>query len=366
MSGDPHFKSIGLRVKSAGAPDEAQLAKIRQYTLADLPAEKLYVRQFVVAHNAIDRDNECFPSDVLTAFAQTLPGKGLHIKHPLGWDGDTGPGKGRWFDAQVVRMSHDEARALLRTPDLKWPPGEADAALLMGSAFLAVTAGNADLRDEIDAGIAGDVSIGFNAKWPTPVVDADGHELTTRKWGMPAEALEASLVWLGAQPGARAVKAAKQPPENRNVNVEEKLAKATARTEELETQLAASQKSAARLDAARKALGDDAHLLDTDEVLVETVKAAKAHREQLVDTIVAGERAHGLCGDDEEAVKAAKAIYAGEKLPRLEQLAKHWADRTPTGGKMAPSDPNTNRGKSAPSDVLSTNPAFGGAAAAQA
>ncbi|MGH8083865.1 MAG: hypothetical protein ACREPV_01135 [Lysobacter sp.] len=366
MSGTAHFKSLGLRVKSAGAPDEAQLAKIHAYTLVDLPPEKLYARTFVVAHNAIDRDNEVFGSDVLTAFAQTLPGKGLHIKHPLGWDGDTGPGKGRWFDAQVERMSHDEARKLLRAPDLQWPPGEADAALLMGSAFLAVTSGNADLRDEIDAGIAGDVSIGFNAKWPTPIVDADGHELTTRKWSLPAEALEGSLVWLGAQPGARAVKAAKTNPENTNVTLEEQLKAANTRIGELESQLSESQKTANRMTAARKAVGDDAHLLESDDTLVETVAAAKAHRQSLIDDIVAGERAVGLCGDDDEAVKAASAIYAGEKLPRLESLAKHWRERTPTGSKVAPSDPNANKNKGAATDAFSTNPAFGGKAVATA
>lgn len=354
-----------LRVKSAGVPDEAQLEKIHGYTLADLPAEKLYVRTFVVAHNAIDRDNECFPVDVLSAFAASLPGKGLHIRHPTEWDGDTGPGKGRWFDAEVVRMSHDEARTLMRAPDLRWPPGEPDAALLMGSAFLAVTAGNADLRDEIDAGIAGDVSIGFTAAWPEPVKDAANNELTTRQWGLPAEALEGSLVWLGAQPGARAVKSAK-PPERNTVTIEEQLKAANTRIADLESQVAASQKSAGSFKSLREAAGDDAHFLDSSAKLTDAIKAAKQFRGELIDQIVAGERAVGVCGDDDESVAAAKAIYAGHPLDALVAQAKHWSARTTTGGKMAGGDPNNRTTTAAPTDAISTNPAFGGMPVAQA
>ncbi len=364
MSVVAHHKSVGsLRLKSAGNPTDEQLAKIHQFTLKDLSADELYVRTFVMAHNAIDRDNECFGADVLQAFAETLPGKGLHLKHPLGWDGDTGPGIGRWFDATVERMSHDEARKLLREPRLQWPPGEDQAVLLMGSAYLVKTAGNADRRAEIDGGVCGDASIGFTAKSPEPVIDPDGHELTTRKWGLPAEALEGSLVWLGAQPGARAVKSAK-PPESNDVNLEEQLKAAKTRTSELEGELAESKKTADRLAAARKALGDDAHILDSDEVLTDTVKAAKAHRESLIETIVAGERANGLCGDSEEEVSAAKAIYAGEKLPRLQQLAKHWEGRLPSGGRVQPTDPNAIKTAGDTPDAFAINPAFGGKAAA--
>ena len=41
-------KTLALHIKSAGDPSADQLAAIRRYTLADLPAEKLYVRTFVV------------------------------------------------------------------------------------------------------------------------------------------------------------------------------------------------------------------------------------------------------------------------------------------------------------------------------
>lgn len=344
MSGQVRHKSLSLRVKSAGAPSDAQLSAISGYTLAEVPAEKLYVRTFIVAHNAIDRDKECFDEALLADFARTLPGKGLFIKHPSGWDGDSGPGKGRWFAASLERMSLDEARKLLREPSLQWPPGIETAVLMQADVYMVRTASNADLQDEIDAGIVGDVSIGFNAKDYERVVDTNGVELNAWRLTGPGEALEASLVWLGAQPGARAIKGAKQSPEIDDVTLQEQYDALKAEYEKTKSALAAAQPSHDVVLAARTALGADAALIDTPALLASTIKAGKSHREALVDQIIAGERHAGLLGDDPELVAAAKAIHMGDTLERLEAHAKHYGTRMPAGGKMTPSDPNALKG----------------------
>lgn len=343
-------KQLTLRVKSAGTPTEAQLAAIREYTLADMPAESLYVRTFALAHNAIDRDNEAFDTSLLADFARTLPGKGLFIKHPAGWDGDSGPGEGRFFEAELQHMSLDDARTLLRSPALQWPPGVTTATVLMAGAYLVRTDGNKDLLAKIDAGIASDVSIGFTAKRGENHLDEQGREMQSRSLTSPGEALEGSLVWLGAQPGARAVKGAPRNPDeeptvdkvDKNLYDDAVTAKAAAEQQatELRTQLDAAQPSHAIVTGLRSALGDNAHLVDKPELLADAVKAANAHRDTLIDDIIAGERAAGLCGDDDEAVAAAKAIYAGHPVDKLEALAKHWRERTPKGAHLPPGDPS--------------------------
>lgn len=338
MSGARH-KTLALRIKSAGVPSADQLSNIHNLTLAEFPADQLYVRTFALAHNAIDRDDEVFDESLLADFARTLPGKGLFIKHPSGWDGDSGPGKGRWFEAEVVRMGLDEARTLLRTPTLQWPPGVNTAAILMAGAYLVRTDSNKDLLTEIDAGIVSDVSIGFNAKNGGHILDEAGREMQSRRLTSPGEALEGSLVWLGAQPGARAIKAAKPTPEN-EVEIKELFDAEKAKNVTLQASLDAAQPSHAIVLKAREALGEHAHLLDKPELLGETAKAAAAYRASLIDDVIAGERAAGLCGDSEEEVTTAKSFFAGSTIGALEQRAKAARERAGKAGNVTPSNPN--------------------------
>ncbi|WP_310235430.1 hypothetical protein [Luteimonas terrae] len=340
------------------------MTAIAQYTLAEIPAEKLYVRTFALAHNGIDRDNECFDEALLADFARTLPGKGLFIKHPTGWDGDSGPGKGRWFGAKLERMSLDEARALLREPGLKFPPGVETGVVLMADAYLVRTTGNADLLDEIDAGVVGDVSIGFTYKDSERVVDVNGIELNIWRLTSPGEASEGSLVWLGAQPGARAIKHANRT-EDRTMPTEEqyqaeKSARTTAETKAtaLQAELDQAKPSHDIVLGLRKALGDNAALIDKPDDLAASVKAAAVYRDELIDTIVKQERQLGLCDDDDESVAAAKAIYAGDPLTRLQGRAKRLEAQATKGGRMPPS--GAHRGQEpAPTGEFAENPAFG-------
>lgn len=357
-------KSLRLCIKDAiGNPSAEQLARIRAYTLAEIKPEQLYVRTYAVAHNAIDRDSEAFSSAILADFARTLPGKGLHLRHPRGFDGDSGPAKGRWFEAEVVRMSFDEARALLREPGMQWLPDETDAAILMAGAYMVRTAGNADLLLEIDAGVAGDVSIGFAGKSPERARDAAGRELNVFRWNGPGTALEASLVWLGAQPGARAIKHV-QPQQQK----QEPAMSANANDEinALKAQVEGATATVVKFNALKQALGDaNAALLDTPTALVALVSAGKEYRASLIDDIVTRERQMGLVGDAPEQVAAAKALHEGESVERLRALAAHYAKGAPAAPAIIGGDPNANKGAAGalPENHPLSNPLITGKAA---
>lgn len=355
-------KAMRACVKSAEASPE-QLVRIRAFTLADIPPEKLYVRTYVVAHNAIDRDGEVFSAPILNDFARTLPGKGLHIKHPNSFGGDNGPAKGRWFEATVERMSFDAARALLREPTMQWSPDETEAALLTASAYQMRTAGNADLLDEIDAGIAGDVSIGFTAKSRDRISDASGRELNVFRINGPGEALEASLVWLGAQPGARAIKHAGQTKDT-DMELREQLDAALAEVARLKALVDANAQSAKQFGALKAALPESADVLDQPLALAALVSAGKSYRDELIDTVVAAERRMGVVGDSDADVAAAKTLHANEPVTRLKALSDHYQKAAPKPA-IAGSDPNPQRpgeGALAKGHILS-NPLFAGSAA---
>jgi len=204
-------KNYAARVarKASTEPSAKELEAINAYTIAPLEAGDVYVMRAYLAHNAIDRDGEAFNQELLDDFARTLPGKGLFIRHPGGFDGDSGPGVGRWFAAKVVQMNQLEAKQLLGVPDLTWPPGvdNGQAFVLEAAAYIPVAEKNAGLLADLRAGIASDVSIGFSASSRREITDGQGHPVAVELLG-PGEALEGSLVWLGAQPGAATHKAA--------------------------------------------------------------------------------------------------------------------------------------------------------------
>lgn len=328
-------------VKAAGVPDETQLAAIRTYTLRDFAPDELVVREFVLAHNAIDRDREVFGEAILGDFARTLPGKGVHIRHPSGWDGDSGPGEGKVYAARVERMSHDAARALLREPDMTWPPDHPDAVLLMASAYYVRTPENEAFLLKLDAGIAGEVSIGFRGGDLERVKGSDGIELNVWRWKAPGTAMEMSHVWLGAQPGARAVKSANRTPDEEPEMSDQELKTLREENAQLKAKADAEAKAATALASLRKALGDDATLLNGDgyDGLVTLVEAGKAYRKSLVEDIVIAERHAGITGDSDDDAKAARDLYSALPTAKLEALAKRYAAQAGKGG-ITGSDPN--------------------------
>lgn len=199
--------SFQTSLKQAGgsASNEA-LAQINQYALEPQTRDSVYVRTAYAGHNAIDRDGDVIDAALLHDIARTLPGKGFHIRHPIGADGDSGPGVGRVFEAKVVEKSHDEARLELWEPNLRFPDSDQPALLLEVSFYIPRTDKNEHLITDMDAGVAGDVSLGFRHGQRTEIFDVNGNKVADRL-NSPGEGYELSLVWLGAQPGARVHKA---------------------------------------------------------------------------------------------------------------------------------------------------------------
>lgn len=337
---------------TGGQPDEQQLAIINQYTLEEASNENVYVRTVYLAHNGIDRDGDVFDDALLADFARTLPGKGIFIKHPMSWDGDTGPGVGRWFTARVLDLSQSEARTLLREPDLQFPPANERAKILEASFFLPRTDKYAGLIQDIDYGAAGDVSIGFTASDRTPITDGNtDRQIASRILG-PGQALEGSLVWLGAQPGARVHKHLDlfdEDYEDQDMKTIEELqaeiksikAENAAQVEKLNKTVSELQPKADGYDAIVKALGDDGKdLAGKPEEIAKAVADARAAHMKLVDDVIAAERLAGLVeGDDQKAVDELKTEYKGYTRERLERLLATAKKRAP-GGSPNGGDPN--------------------------
>jgi len=362
-------KVMPARSKSAGAPSDAQLAQILAFCLnQEMSADQLYTRSFVLAHNCIDRDNEVFDEGVLADFAKTLPGKGIFIKHPNSWDGDSGPAEGKVYNATLQTMSLAEAQAYLKEPNLTLPPDRSMVTLLTTDGYFAKTPENTALLTKMDAGIAGDVSIGFSATSRVPIKDAQGRELQACRILGPGEGLEQSLVWLGAQPGARAVKGATRSNQNHSeeTDMDQKefdtqLAAEKAKTAAEAAKALANETAKTALEALKNALGKDhAALADNPAELATLALAGKAARESLVDDVIADLRQKGAVGDKPEEVQAAKKAYAGMPFAHLKALAGtsgKAANDAPPRSPMANGNPNVTGAKDAPpAGCLAANP----------
>ena len=339
-----HKVGPALAVKAAGDPSTEQLGRINEFALSELTAEQVYTRTAILAHNAIDRDQDVFDGALLRDFAATLPGKGLFIKHPRSFDGDTGPGVGRWFEAKVTQMSLDQARALLKQPNLQWPPGTDTAELLEASYYIPRSEKNASLITDIDAGVASDVSIGFRAADATGIQDGEGRTVAYRLQA-PGEALEGSLVWLGAQPGARTIKHHNPETEGDDVDKDAQIKTLQDENTALQQKADAAKAATGALDAIRKAVGDD--LADNPDKLARAVKDGQGYRTELIDQVVTGERQMKMVADDEASVDAAKAMYAETDIDMLKARAKAVRGKTTGGAGVDGGDPNAGNGTEA-------------------
>lgn len=351
-------KLYATAAKSSGVPDSGQMAAIRQYALSDLAPESVYVRTFALAHNCIDRDGEVFDEGLLTDFAKTLPGKGIYIKHPNSWQGDGGPAEGRWFGASLQTMSLGDAQTMLREPNLTLPPDRSTVTVLMADGYMVRTPDNAALIAKVDGGVAGDVSIGFCAQNRVPIKDAQGRELQAQRLIGPGEALEGSLVWLGAQPGARAVKSAAMYTNSTEETVMNE-SEFKVKLDKAEADAKAAAPAVDFVAAIKTALGTDHAALAADPAaLVALAIAGKAARDSMIDDIVADARHKGALGDAAEEVAAAKAAYAAMPAAQLKALHGIALKSAPTKPAIAGGDPNINQNKAAgaPAGSLFANP----------
>lgn len=376
MSFQAHKTLAAHAVKAGGKPGEDQLKLINRFTLDELTEDQVYVRTAILAHSGIDRDRDAFEKALLEDFARTLPGKGLFVKHPGGWDGDSSPGVGRWFDARVVEVSKEKARELLREPGLQFPEEDDKAYLLEADYFTVRTEKNSDLIIGINAGIVSDVSIGFAASKRSAMAKNDEGEVLAWRVHAPGEALEGSLVWLGAQPGARTVKNHDRgqqgliddiDTEGKAVDLEQKLKEAKNKNTELEgkvteheTTINELKPKAANYDALAKVAGSDKEPADHDDIKA-MVEAGKAYIDNMVDTIVKSDRLNETLKDDQEAVDEAKAFYRKMPLKLLKQKFEQAKEALPKGGQLDGGDPNANKGatKSGLRDASVTQKALG-------
>jgi len=340
--------SIALKANANGVPDYTELTAINQYTIRTHTADEVYARTMYLAHNAIDRDREAIADDLLQQLANTLPGKGFFIKHPTSYDGDSGPGEGRFFHAEIKRISLDEARTALREPDLKFLEGTTEA-LLLEASFYTVRAGREDLIADIDAGVAGDVSMGFSYAERARVQDAD-ENLQGYRLLAPGKAYEGSLVWLGAQNGARITK---QFDNNKSTDDDEEnpmeLKDALAEIDTLKTSnksLSADvtkfKTASGKYDAAKEVLGDVIDNTDALATLKATADLGEEHRTALITEAVKAERLAGLIGDTEADVNAAKKGYEDMPLDRLKMYHKKALSMMPEGAQLDGDDANKN------------------------
>jgi hypothetical protein len=170
-------KQLDCRNKIIGSPEAATLEIInRDFVRRPHSAEELYTFEVYLANDQPDRDAERFPVEVLEDFARTIVGKSFLFNHER-----DNYGRGRFYRAEVRREGA-----------MTW---------LVGSVYL-LKARQEPLIADLEGGIARFVSIGFLAEAPKPVKGAQFAE-----YHAPVEALEGSLVWLGAQFEARVAQA---------------------------------------------------------------------------------------------------------------------------------------------------------------
>lgn len=198
---DIRSKEFQIQAEEAEiSPDD--LKQINSYyALAPLEAGQVYVRKLALCNDIYDRTGERFPRAYLERFAETLPGKPLLAHHDKGQYP-----LGRFFKAEVT-VEPGKAGS----PPVTW---------LYCWVYLVKTPGNQEVRTQIDAGVYCHVSIGF--RWAdlscdlcsrsyfgpecSHVIDREyeGRRCTATYSGDTArvEAVEGSLVYLGAQYGA--------------------------------------------------------------------------------------------------------------------------------------------------------------------
>jgi len=207
MPGNKGLKTFTkeLRIKAVSGAEctPEMLDKINDFALTPLKAEDVYVRKFLMSHNCIDRDNERFPEQMLDQFAATMPGKACIPSHdrkflPLA----------TWFDSSTETMTPDQFKALTgETPTL--PAGIDMVKVQWAWMYTVAKDWNQQMRDSIDAGIIRFCSIGFAAADLNSIKESPTGPTLYWEYCCPGEALEGSLVWLGAQPGASAQKTLK-------------------------------------------------------------------------------------------------------------------------------------------------------------
>ena len=328
-----HRTLIKFAQRGATEISPETLGKINEFTVRPLEAAELYVRTAVIGHNGIDRDGEVISPELLQNISQSLVGKGVFVRHPQSRDGDSGPGEGRIFETELRQTTHEAARTELKQPDLVFPDGD-PAYLLTASFYMARAAVQPGLIEKIDAGIASDVSMAFS-------YGAIAHKETAtgKKYKLylgPGEGAELSLVWLGAQQGARITKHSKrnqsQEPDAMEITPEQE---ATLKAVKTVFGGGLTEEKANEI----KKLADKGEQHDSLKAMAD---AGEKYKASLIDRIVTARRQLGMIkGDDDATLQTAKAAFSEQSIEHLESEMNMLEAAVPSGSNpFGSDDPN--------------------------
>lgn len=341
------FGVAGSKSVSGADITAAMLAKINGFALKELTVDDVYVRKCLLAHNAIDRDNERFPEGLLDNFAETLPGKSLLFGH----DRRSYLPLGLFFDASTEVMSVDQFKALTgEAPRL--PEGMSEVKVLWGWFYIAKTATSSDMIVNIEAGVYRHVSIGFAASDLIGVKKEINGPTLYYEYVAPGEALEGSLVWLGAQPGATAQKGLKD--QEHHTQEEHTMKGLIVLLAAMGIKGLVDTSSEDQVAAGVKALLEekDAKI----KALEKDAEEGKTYRADLVGQYTAAKAKLGEVAETEEAQKGLKAVAAGYPLDFLKSELKHLQERVekqfPAEHQTKGADGNEQRDKDASDNPL--------------
>jgi hypothetical protein len=370
FKGFEHHKQLDIKAVAGVDVTPEILATINTFALTPLTAEKVYVRKFLLAHNCVDRDRERFPENLLDDFAATLPGKGFLVGHQR-----SAPGKGLFFQASTEDMTPEEFKALTGE-DPTLGEGITTVKVVWAWMYMLNNQYNEETIFNIDAGIYRHVSIGFRA---SDLISIKGQFDQTLYWEYvaPGEALEGSLVWLGAQPGATAQKRAGESEsgeseEDHDIDEKKqggtfmkglfkllsKLFPGKSFTEEgiadeiKEAFEEMKQKAAQALTEVKEALKAKTTELETAQAKVKELQPladdGKAFRDGLIAEYVANKAKLGEVAETPEAQEALKQVAAGYPIDFLKSEAKHLQSRVeekfPAKTEMTSDDPDNRSG----------------------
>jgi len=345
------------QIKAVKATDEEwELIKSFMVDPEGFAPEDVKTFKFHLAHNFVDRDGERFTIGTLNQFAKTIVGKEFLIAHEWG-----PPGEGKFYGAELSRVSIDEAAAIASDhPDQEGLRKQLEkiAGIDGGIAFLDVKMymlADSPWARKIGAGINTHVSIGFSAGRAVEVMDGETvlwREYKYQGGAKRTEALEGSLVFLGSQYGAGSKK---QPDEGDSEMIEikvfgkefkldsekpESLKALTDAAEGMQAKVTEVEGKIAESEKNLKAATDELEALKTAVGDVEKAKAAAQLADEYVNSLV--EEAlkmgglAGLIDQDkvEERRAALKASPVAQIKERLEEYQKVFKAKHPQAGEL--------------------------------
>ncbi len=353
---DKAFHFNGFKA-SPTAPADAQLALINKFTRRPFSADELYIGQIRLANNCIDRDDERYSEGMIGEFAKTAIGKTFLMDHGKYESKQNAIGK--FFDVEIEKM--DLAAARTQTgEDLLLPEGMTEVQFL--SPWFYIPKAGIDERElvKIDAGVYDFTSIGFACEALVPVTDDMGVTLFWEYRGR-GETREGSLVYLGAQYGARMKSANGKPEKGANPNdrtdpneggkismknLVKKLMQAFGKvfTDDDEEKLFEEIKGLVG-DRDTKITALTTELQQQKDKVAELTPLAadgKAYRDALVTDYVTARTKLGECDEKPESQDALRKVAAGYPVDHLkkevallqDRVAEKFPDQPQTKGDM--------------------------------